>query len=70
MNQDDDDDDNSDEDIGKAARGGSGLNYDSDDRIDEESGAQNELIDLGSGGTSGGARSASHIKPLKAPGGR
>jgi hypothetical protein len=69
MNQDDDDDDNSDEDIGKAARGGSGLNYDSDDR-DEESGAQNELIDLGSGGTSGGARSASHIKPLKAPGGR
>ena len=69
MNQ-DDDDDNSDDDIGKAASGSSGLNYDSDDKFDEESGAQNELIDLGSGGKGGGARSASHIKPLKGPGGK
>ena len=65
----DDSDDNSDDDIGKAGGGGSsGLNYDSDEKIDEESGAQNELIDLG-GGSSGAARSASHVKPLKGPGG-
>lgn len=66
MANDDDDDDNSDDDIGKAA--GHGLNYDSDEKFDEESGAQNELIDLG-GGSSGAARSASHVKPLKGPGG-
>jgi hypothetical protein len=69
MANDDDDDDNSDDDIGKAASGNSsGLNYDSDEKFDEESGAQNELIDLG-GGSSGAARSASHVKPLKGPGG-
>lgn len=68
MANDDDDDDNSDDDIGKAAgHGSSGLNYDSDEKFDEESGAQNELIDLG-GGSSGAARS-SHVKPLKGPGG-
>lgn len=69
MGNDDDDDDNSDDDIGKAAGGSSsGLNYDSDEKFDEESGAQNELIDLG-GGSSGAARSAANIKPLKGPGG-
>jgi hypothetical protein len=72
MANDDDDDDNSDDDIGKAtgqsSSSGGGLNYDSDDKFDEESGSQNELIDLG-GGSSGAARSASHIKPLKGPGG-
>lgn len=42
MANDDDDDDNSDDDIGKAAGGSSsGLNYDSDEKFDEESGAQN-----------------------------
>ena len=70
MNKDDDDDDNSDEDIGKAAGGSTGLNYDSDDKLDEESGAQNELIDLGGGEKGSEARSASHIKPLKGPGGK
>jgi hypothetical protein len=72
MANDDDDDDNSDDDIGKAtgqsSSSGGGLNYDSDDKFDEESGAQNELIDLG-GGSSGAARSAANIKPLKGPGG-
>lgn len=65
MNADDDDDDNSDDDIGKAA--GTGLNYDSDEKFDEETGAGNELIDLG-GGNTGGARSATNVKPLKGPG--
>ena len=49
-----DDDDNSDDDIGKPLNvgGPSGLNYDSDDKEDEENvhttGAGSELIDLGS----------------------
>jgi len=63
-------DDDSGDDVGRIG-GDSGLNYDSDDKNDEESvavGQSSELIDLGgSSSASDGSRRAANIPKLSGP---
>jgi hypothetical protein len=62
-------DDDSGDDIGKIG-GDTGLNYDSDDKNDEESisvGQSSELIDLGGSSTSDGSRRATNVPKLSGP---
>lgn len=65
------DDDNSDDDIGKPM--GQGLDYDSDEKHDEEASPninQNnsgELIDLGSSNSNSGSKMAKNIPRLSGP---